>query len=71
MYGIVEERENETWYMIRGKAFTPNISEKYPIQTFETEKEAEDALYWLDYRKPVNPRNYKIIKVKHKYLPLY
>ena len=71
MYGIVEERENETWYMIRGKAFTPKINENYPIQTFTERKEAENAIYWLKYGKSVDIIQFKIIKVKNREIAPY
>jgi len=71
MYGIIEKKGNETWYMIRGSAFTPQISEKYPIRTFLDRKTAESSLYWLGHGKPRDKRNFEIIKIKKKMIKSY
>mgnify|MGYP003112408270 CR=1 FL=1 len=62
---IKEEIDGETWWVIRGGAFTNVINESYPRRLFESREDADEYCNRINMR---TDRNAKVVKVKTKWL---
>lgn len=60
---IKEKRDDTTWWMIRGGAFSNVINKDYPNRLFE---EKEDAEMYSNNLNRRSGRKTKVVKVEYK-----
>ena len=65
---IKEEKDNTTWWMIRGGAFSNVINNKYPNRLFD---EREDAEMISNDSNRLYDRNTEIVEVEFKNVKAY
>tara|TARA_R110002020_G_scaffold308985_4_gene524529 strand:+ start:541 stop:777 length:237 start_codon:yes stop_codon:yes gene_type:complete len=65
---IKEEINGDTWWIIRGGAFSNVINDKYPHRFFETKEEAE--VYSGNLNRRINKKT-KVVDVGSVYIKPY